>query len=61
MSVDRMLDMCGEQMATAIKEYATELSSPPNHPYTVDQKGTSNPLIGTESSMIEEGITWKKE
>lgn len=54
-----MLDLCGQQMATAIKEYATELSSPPNSAMTVDRKGSSNPLVDT-GAMIE-GITWKKE
>lgn len=60
MSVDDMLDLCGEQLATAIKKYAVDLQSPPNHWYTIEQKGSSNPLVGTESSMIE-GITWKKD
>ena len=60
MSMDEVLDLYGQQMATAIKEYAVRLSSPPNHPYTIEQKGSSNPLVGTESSMIE-SITWKVE
>ena len=59
MSVDDMLDLYGQQMATAIKTYMRNLSSPANHPYTVKQKGSSNPLIDT-GGMVE-SITWKKE
>lgn len=47
MTVDDMLDLCGQQFATAIKTYMRDLSNPANHPYTVDQKGSSNPLIDT--------------
>ena len=59
MSIDDMLDLYGEQMATAIKTYARDLMTPANHPYTIDQKGSSNPLVST-GNMIE-SITWKKE
>lgn len=59
MSVDDMLDLYGQQMSTAIKKYARDLSKPPNHPYTVEQKGSSNPLVDT-GQMIE-SITWTKE
>lgn len=60
MSVDDLLDLCGEQLATAIKKYARDLSNPANHPYTIDQKGSSNPLVGKTGGMIE-SITWKKD
>lgn len=59
MSVDDMLDLYGQQMATAIKLYMRNLKTPPNHPYTVEQKGSSNPLIDTGNLL--ESITWKKE
>lgn len=59
MSVDEMLDLCGEQFATAIKNYMRDLSTPPNHPYTIDQKGSSNPLIDTGNLLS--CITWEKE
>lgn len=59
MTVDDMLDLYGEQMATAIKTYMRDLSTPPNHPYTVEQKGSSNPLIDTGNFV--ESITYKKE
>lgn len=56
MTVDDLLDLCGQQLATAIKTYARDLSKPENHPYTVEQKGSSNPLVDT-GQMIE-SITW---
>lgn len=59
LSVDDMLDMCGQQFATAIKTYLRSLSSPPNHPFTTEQKGSSNPLIDTGGLL--ESITWKTE
>ena len=59
MSVDDMLDLYGQQLATAIKTYMRDLSTPPNHPYTVEQKGSSNPLIDTGDLL--ESITWEKE
>lgn len=59
MSVDDVLDLCGQQLATAIKTYMRDLSNPANHPYTVEQKGSSNPLIDTGGLL--ESITWKKD
>lgn len=58
MSVDDLLDLYGQQMATAIKLYMRDLKSPPNHPYTIEQKGSSNPLIDTGNLL--DSITWKK-
>lgn len=57
MSIDDMLDLYGEQMATAIKKYMRDLSSPANHPYTVAQKGSSNPLVDT--GQLIESIIWR--
>ena len=59
MSIDDMLDLYGQQMATAIKTYMRDLKTPPNHPHTIEQKGSSNPLIDTGNML--ESITWKKE
>ena len=59
MSVDDMLDLYGQQMATAIKLYMRDLKTPPNHPYTIEQKGSSNPLIDTGELL--ESITWRKD
>lgn len=57
MSEQQLLDMIGQILSTNIKSYAVNLSSPANHPYTVEQKGSSNPLVDT-GNMIE-GITWR--
>ncbi len=57
MSSHEFIDWVGEQMATHIKAYATGLSTPPNHPYTADKKGSSNPLNDT-GGMIN-GISWR--
>ena len=59
MSVDDMLDLCGTQLATAIKTYMRDLDDPANHPYTIDQKGSTNPLIDTGGLL--ESITYKKD
>ena len=59
MSVDDMLDLCGQQFATAIKKYMRDLRSPENHPFTVERKGSSNPLIDTGGLL--ESITWRKK
>lgn len=59
MDIDTMLDLYGEQMATAIKTYMRDLSNPPNHPYTTEQKGSSNPLI--DSGALLESIIWEKK
>ena len=47
MSLEQYLDMVGRDYATMIKEFIVELDSPPNHPYTVKQKGSDNPLVST--------------
>ena len=47
MSFEQYLDMVGRDYVTMIKEFIVELDSPPNHPYTVEQKGSSNPLVST--------------
>ena len=51
----------GLQMASKIKDYARDLQDPPNHPFTIEQKGSSNPLVGgreVSGDMIG-GITWR--
>lgn len=47
MSINQYLDMVGRDYVTMVKEYIVELDSPPNHPYTIEQKGSSNPLVST--------------
>lgn len=58
-SDDELLNEVGRTLSTKIKEYAVDLSSPPNSSYTVEQKGSSNPLVDS-GSMIE-GITWRNK
>lgn len=47
MSVEQYFDMVGRDYVSMVKDYIIELDSPPNHPYTVEQKGSSNPLVST--------------
>lgn len=42
----------GLELATKIKTYARELSSPPDSAMTAERKGSSNPLVDT-GTMIE--------
>lgn len=59
MSMDTFLDMYGRIFATTIKKYMRDLDNPANHPYTLDKKGSSNPLVDT-GNLIE-SISWKVE
>lgn len=59
MSIDTWLDAYGQMLADKIKLYMRDLKSPPNHPFTIDQKGSSNPLVDT-GGLIE-SITWEKK
>ena len=45
LSATAFLDALGREVTTAIKEYATNLSSPANSGFTVERKGSSNPLV----------------
>lgn len=56
---EQLFDMIGLAMSTQIKTYARDLAAPPNHPFTQEQKGSSNPLVDT-GQMIE-SITWEVE
>ena len=57
-STNTLYKTVGEDLSGRIKEYGVDLGSPGNHPFTVDRKGSSNPLVG-EGDMLE-GITWRK-
>lgn len=48
----------GMELVSKIKDYARDLDSPENHPFTADRKGSSNPLVDT-GDMIS-GISWRK-
>lgn len=58
MDAEALLKGVGLELSSAIKDYAVELSVPANHPFTIEQKGSSNPLVDT-GDMIG-GITWRK-
>ena len=58
MSANAALNGVGEELANLIKDYAVSLSNPANHSFTVDRKGSSNPLVAS-GDMIENGITWR--
>lgn len=58
MDEDALIKGVGLELSSAIKDYAVELSEPANHPFTIEQKGSSNPLVDT-GDMIG-GITWRK-
>lgn len=53
------LDTIGEDIRNSLQEYMTEVSSPPNHPFTVKSKGSSNPLI--DQGRLRGAITYKIE
>lgn len=59
MSTDQYAELVGLQLASKIKQYARDLSSPPNSSLTVQWKGSSNPLVDT-GAMIN-GITYEVE
>lgn len=45
MSSDQFYEIVGTLLRDGIKDYAVSLNSPPNHPFTVDRKSSSNPLV----------------
>lgn len=51
MSPNMLFEFVGLLLKSKIQEYATELDSPANHPYTIGNKGSSNPLVDS-GSMI---------
>ena len=57
-SVDKMLDTCGKQFATAIKEYMGKTQE--KHPFTVEKTGKTTPLTG-ESGGLVDSITYEIE
>lgn len=58
-SVETLLEAVGLEMSSKIKEYAVNLSTPKNHPFTVDQKHSSNPLV--DSGNMINSITYEVE
>lgn len=58
-SPDQFCEIVGLLLKGKVQDYARDLNSPPNHPYTVDKKGSSNPLVDT-GDMIG-SITYRVE
>ncbi len=59
MSVERYCEDIGLLLSSKIKDYARDINSPANHPFTAEQKGSNNPLVDT-GTMIE-SITFEVE
>ena len=61
MSAYKMLCAVGKETSSGIKDCAQELRSPANHPFTIDQKGSSKPLVGKtgDSGHMIDGITYR--
>lgn len=57
MSADQMLKAVGLELSSAIRDYAVELSSPPNAGLTKAWKGSSNPLV--DSGDMIGGIDYR--
>lgn len=47
LSPEFFLGQIGQWMVSHIRDYATALDAPANHPFTVERKGSSNPLVDT--------------
>lgn len=55
--VSVFFDALGEYIVGLVQEYMTDLKSPPNHPTTIVNKKSSNPLINT--GRLRQSITYK--
>lgn len=58
-SLQPVIDRLGAELAGDLQEYAIDLKSPENHPFTIAKKKSSNPLIDT-GRMVDQ-ITYKVE
>lgn len=58
MSATTLCEGVGLELSSKIRDYAVDLQSPANHPFTIEQKGSSNPLVGSSGNMIE-GINYR--
>ena len=61
LSIDEYGESVGIELASRIHDYATDLSSPANHPFTVQQKGSDNPLNDTGQMIDSIGYEVIKE
>lgn len=45
--IETFFQMLGLELKGKIQEFAADLNNPVNHPFTVEMKGSSNPLVDT--------------
>lgn len=57
-SAEALFKGVGVELSSAIKDYARDLNSPANHPFTQDQKGSGDPLM--DGGAMIGGISWRK-
>lgn len=55
--VDTFFKTLGEYIVGELQDYMTDIRTPPNHPFTIAQKGSSNPLIDT--GRLRQAITFR--
>lgn len=51
-SVGAVLEAMGQEARDRIRDYARDLRDPANHPFTIEKKGSSNPLVDS-GGMIQ--------
>lgn len=47
MQENEFIELIGTLFRDRVKDYAVDLRDPPNHPFTVERKNSSNPLVST--------------
>lgn len=55
--LDTFFKTLGEYIVGELQDYMTDIRTPPNHPFTIAQKGSSNPLIDT--GRLRQAITFR--
>lgn len=61
MSEEEYFELIGTQLRDAIKEYAIDLKSPPKKDWPTRPEGFDNPLIGSSSADMVNGIEFEIE
>lgn len=51
-SAQSIMDAMGQEARDVLKDYARDLRDPANHPFTIQRKNSSNPLVDT-GNMIQ--------
>lgn len=55
--LDQVLEQVGAFAAGAVQQYMVDLRTPPNTAYTIEQKGSDNPLVDT--GALVQSVTYK--